>query len=241
MGTIHISPHERLKKYALKDIDELYNDFHIKEGGLTQEQIEQMRKQHGSNHVGYSLQVHSFFQRIKRAFINPFSVILFVLAIVSFITDVCLKSNSAAPTRKPTSRMRFKWGECEMELDQATEQFYEKLSERLKEKGFSTRIIEDGCLEVTSEKIRGKQKTHCAVGRDGEVYCHSEDLANIARNRDLNTVLEAVNDLYPQTEHSNAPSPQSVPPVRWIRGAEAVPSPVPARPFGADAPGFGRP
>ena len=94
MGTIHISPHERLKKYALKDIDELYNDFHIKEGGLTQEQIEQMRKQHGSNHVGYSLQVHSFFQRIKRAFINPFSVILFVLAIVSFITDVCLKSNS---------------------------------------------------------------------------------------------------------------------------------------------------
>ncbi|MCB5854947.1 hypothetical protein LIR37_11270 [Flavonifractor plautii] len=43
------------------------------------------------------------------------------------------------------------------------------------------------------------------LGRDGEVYCHSEDLANIARNRDLNTVLEAVNDLYPQTEHSNAP------------------------------------
>ena len=92
-----------------------------------------------------------------------------------------------------------------MELDQATEQFYEKLSERLREKGFSTRIIEDGCLEVTSEKIRGKQKTHCEVGRDGEVYCHSEDLANITRNRDLNTVLEAVNDLYPQTEHSNAP------------------------------------
>ena len=41
VGTIHISPHERLKKYALKDIDELYNDFHIKEGGLNQEQIEQ--------------------------------------------------------------------------------------------------------------------------------------------------------------------------------------------------------
>ena len=80
-----------------------------------------------------------------------------------------------------------------MELDQATEQFYEKLSERLREKGFSTRIIEDGCLEVTSEKIRGKQKTHCAVGRDGEVYCHSEDLANITRNRDLNTVLEEGN------------------------------------------------
>ena len=42
VGTIHISPHERLKKYALKDIEQLYNDFHVKEGGLTQEQIEQM-------------------------------------------------------------------------------------------------------------------------------------------------------------------------------------------------------
>ena len=92
-----------------------------------------------------------------------------------------------------------------MELDHVTEQFYEKLSECLKEKGFSTRISEDGCLEVTSEKLRGKRKTHCAVGRDGELYCHSEDLANLARNRDLNTVLEAVNDLYPQSELSEAP------------------------------------
>lgn len=92
-----------------------------------------------------------------------------------------------------------------MELDQATVQFYEKLSERLKEKGFSTRISEDGLLEVTSEKVRGRKATHCAVGRDGELYCHSEDLANIARNRDLNTVLEAVNDLYPQAELSEAP------------------------------------
>ena len=61
VGTIHISPHERLKKYALKDIEQLYNDFHVKEGGLTQEQIEQMRKQHGSNHVGYSYKPILFF------------------------------------------------------------------------------------------------------------------------------------------------------------------------------------
>lgn len=91
-----------------------------------------------------------------------------------------------------------------MELDQATEQFYEKLSERLKKKGFSTQISEDGLLEVTSEKARGRKAAHCAVGRDGEVYCHSADLKNIARNKELNTVLETVNDLYPQTERSNA-------------------------------------
>lgn len=94
MDTGHISPHERLKKYALKDTDELYKEFHVPAGGLTQNQIEQMRRQYGSNQADYSLQGRSLFQRVKRAFINPFSVILFVLALVSFITDVCLKSNS---------------------------------------------------------------------------------------------------------------------------------------------------
>lgn len=91
-----------------------------------------------------------------------------------------------------------------MSLSKATEQFYEKLSERLKEMGFTTRISEDGLLEVTAEKIRGRKATHCAIDWDGEVYCHSEDLKNIARYKELNAVMEVVNDLYPQIERSNA-------------------------------------
>lgn len=94
VGAMHISLHERLKKYALKDIRELYKDFHIQESGLSPKQVDLMRRQYGSNQVGYSLQDCSVLQRVKRAFINPFSVILLVLAFVSFITDVCLKSNS---------------------------------------------------------------------------------------------------------------------------------------------------
>lgn len=91
-----------------------------------------------------------------------------------------------------------------MSLSKATEQFYEKLSERLKEMGFTTRISEDGLLEVTAEKVRGRKATHCAIDWDGEVYCHSEDLKNIVRYKELNAVMEVVNDLYPQIERSNA-------------------------------------
>ena len=72
VGAMHISLHERLKKYALKDIRELYNDFHIQESGLSPKQVDLMRRQYGSNQVGYSLQDCSVLQRVKRAFINPF-------------------------------------------------------------------------------------------------------------------------------------------------------------------------
>ena len=57
-----------------------------------------------------------------------------------------------------------------MDLDGRTRQFFSVLSERLKEKGFSSRIADDGCLAVKSKKMRGKEQTQCSVGKDGEVY-----------------------------------------------------------------------
>lgn len=65
-----------------------------------------------------------------------------------------------------------------MDLDGRTRQFFSVLSERLKEKGFSSRIADDGCLAVKSKKMRGKEQTQCSVGKDGEVYCRSVDFAN---------------------------------------------------------------
>ena len=57
-----------------------------------------------------------------------------------------------------------------MDLDGRTRQFFSVLSERLKEKGFSSRIADDGCLAVKSKKMRGKEQTQCSVGKDGEVF-----------------------------------------------------------------------
>ena len=52
-----------------------------------------------------------------------------------------------------------------MDLDGRTRQFFSVLSERLKEKGFSSRIADDGCLAVKSKKMRGKEQTQCSVGK----------------------------------------------------------------------------
>ena len=87
-----------------------------------------------------------------------------------------------------------------MDLDGRTRQFFSVLSERLKEKGFSSRIADDGCLAVKSKKMRGKEQTQCSVGKDGEVYCRSVDFANISRKRDLESILETVNEVHSDME-----------------------------------------
>ena len=88
-------------------------------------------------------------------------------------------------------------------------QFFSVLSERLKEKGFSSRIADDGCLAVKSKKMRGKEQTQCSVGKDGEVYCRSVDFANISRKRDLESILETVNEVHSDMEPPEAPEQES--------------------------------
>lgn len=94
MDRIHRSPHQRFKQAACKDLADLYRELKLPQAGLNDKQVEHMRRQYGSNRVEYSLQVQSALQRVKRAFVNPFSVVLFVLALVSLVTDVWLNSNS---------------------------------------------------------------------------------------------------------------------------------------------------
>ena len=91
-----------------------------------------------------------------------------------------------------------------MDLDGRTRQFFSVLSERLKEKGFSSRIADDGCLAVKSKKMRGKEQTQCSV-----VYCRSVDFANISRKRDLESILETVNEVHSDMEPPEAPEQES--------------------------------
>ena len=83
----------RIKKYAYREPAQIYKDIGASPDGLSREQVEVMREKFGANSFA-GRKNDTMLRRLRRAFINPFSVILFVLAIVSFITDVCLKSNS---------------------------------------------------------------------------------------------------------------------------------------------------
>ena len=84
--------HRRILDYAYTDIDTLYRDFHISEQGYCEEQVEESRQQYGSNQLS-GRAADTVLYRLRRAFVNPFAVILFVLASISFVTDVLLASN----------------------------------------------------------------------------------------------------------------------------------------------------
>ena len=86
------SIHKRIFHYAHIETDTLYQDFHISEHGYDDEQVEESRAQYGSNILA-GRAADTVFYRLRRAFINPFAIILFVLASISFVTDVLLVSN----------------------------------------------------------------------------------------------------------------------------------------------------
>lgn len=84
--------HRRVLDDAQADIGALYRTFHISEQGYSEEQVEKSRARYGEN-VLSGRTADTVFYRLRRAFVNPFTVILFVLAVISFLTDVVLVSN----------------------------------------------------------------------------------------------------------------------------------------------------
>lgn len=89
------SPHtnsQRFMDYAHKKRDVLLQDFHVSADGYDERQVELSRAQFGSNVISKRAR-DTVFYRLRRAFVNPFTIILFVLAAISFVTDVLLASN----------------------------------------------------------------------------------------------------------------------------------------------------
>lgn len=84
--------HGRVLNYAYTDIDTLFRDFHISGQGYSDEQLEESRIQYGKNSLSGRAS-DTVLYRLGRTFLNPFTIILFVLACISFLTDVVLASN----------------------------------------------------------------------------------------------------------------------------------------------------
>ena len=84
--------HQRVLDFACMDCDTLFERFHISSEGYSEEEAEKSRIRYGGNELS-SRASDTIFYRLGRAFISPFSIILFVLALISFVTDVLLASN----------------------------------------------------------------------------------------------------------------------------------------------------
>lgn len=78
---------DRMERYAHRDTADLYRNLGVTRNGLSPEQAEAMRAKYGENTV-VTQKSDTIWFRLRRAFVNPFTMILFVLAVVSFVTAV---------------------------------------------------------------------------------------------------------------------------------------------------------
>lgn len=80
------SIHKRILRYSHIDANSLYQDFHIDQDGCSDEQAKESRKKYGENTLA-GRATDTVWYRLRRAFVNPFTVILFILAAISIVTD----------------------------------------------------------------------------------------------------------------------------------------------------------
>ncbi len=83
-----------IKKYAYKEISQIYRELGASPDGLSQTQIESVREMYGVNSFS-GRKNDTMLPRLRRAFINPFNIILLVLGMISLATDVILVSDFA--------------------------------------------------------------------------------------------------------------------------------------------------
>lgn len=88
--------------------------------------------------------------------------------------------------------------------DKASQQFYEAVSEALKNRGFSTHFTEEGELAVRHDKVPGNLKLLCTIGENGVVYCSSSDFKNLFKKKLLEEVLESIYEVAPPTRQQSA-------------------------------------
>ena len=89
----------RLRSAADSSVDRLLAELKTTFGGLSEELAESSRERYGNNRVTHGKKA-SLFRRILGAFINPFTAILFALAVVSVFTDIIWASPGEAKPMK---------------------------------------------------------------------------------------------------------------------------------------------
>lgn len=87
----------RITKYAFCEAAQIYKDIGSSPEGLSNKEVDIMRAKFGANRFA-GRKNDTMLYRFRRAFINPFNVILFFLGILSLVMDVLLDSNFSKNT-----------------------------------------------------------------------------------------------------------------------------------------------
>ncbi|HZK29002.1 MAG TPA: cation-transporting P-type ATPase, partial [Clostridia bacterium] len=78
---------QRLLECAHLPADDVLTKMNSRLTGLTEEEVEQSRKIYGDNVIVHGRK-KTLLERLFAAFINPFTLILIALAVVSLLTDI---------------------------------------------------------------------------------------------------------------------------------------------------------
>ena len=83
---------ESLKKYSEMSAEELYKEFNSSDEGVSIVNIEELLEEYGKNIID-AKNNNTWIKKIKEDIINPFNMVLILVAIVTFITDVIIPEN----------------------------------------------------------------------------------------------------------------------------------------------------
>ena len=78
---------------SLLPIEELFRNYHSSEAGLSIVNIEDLLDEYGDNRIDLGNE-NTLLKQIMDALINPFNLVLIVVAVITFITDVVIPKNA---------------------------------------------------------------------------------------------------------------------------------------------------
>lgn len=164
-GVVHRDQvNERLRYAAVNEIDQVYAYFDTSAHGLTQERVENARETFGSNIVTHGKK-EPLIKRLFNAFVNPFTAILFVLAIVSAFTDIIW---AQAGEKDPTTviiiaTMVMISGVLRFVQETRSGNAAAKLSAMIRTTA-SVERAESGCTEIPMDEIVVGDVVHLSAG-----------------------------------------------------------------------------
>ena len=155
---------ERLLKAAVQEQDILLNEYTTTYSGYSENMVEVMREKYGKNNIAHQKD-DSLLKRLVKAFVNPFTIVLIILMVISFATDVVI----AAPgDRDATSviivmTMVIISGLLSFVQETRSGKAVEKLSELVKT---TTTVQRDwvGKVEILLDKVVVGDIIHLAAG-----------------------------------------------------------------------------
>ena len=80
-----------LRNYAFIPMEDLYSSLSVTPNGLTTEQVEELQDEYGKNIITTGTS-NTLWHRIREAVINPFNIVLLVIAAITLFTDVIYAS-----------------------------------------------------------------------------------------------------------------------------------------------------